>query len=203
MKVSGEGSEMAYYPPGQFLKEFARRTLANFKNVQCKKPLDWGDTALICFLLGVFVVPHERIEEEAFLEGVLSDYEVELKEVMTIIGHDKLADKGFIEPKAVSDLPELLRHSVSHFNIRLISKNEKDLTHLLVWNVNPRKKNLVTFVAEIDIEKLRHLAEHVLRRLSQREYAYKYDNYDPVKLFEEKKPAPKRKARAQNTSHSV
>ena len=51
---------MSYYPEHTFIREFARRTLANIECINSGHPIKWEDTVLICFLLAVFVVPQDR-----------------------------------------------------------------------------------------------------------------------------------------------
>lgn len=67
------------------------------------------------------------------------------------------------------------------------SENERSFTHLLVWNKDPGSKK-ITFVARVDIAKLRGLALHVLDQLSKRKVGDRYDGIDPIAKFDRDHP---------------
>jgi hypothetical protein len=88
----------------------------------------------------------------------------------------------------LEQLPGYLRHAVAHFNIRPESEDGQDLTHLLIWNTVPkRQKNggKIDFVARVNINELRCLANHVLKQLAQIEVADRYEGTDPITKFDE------------------
>jgi len=92
-------------------------------------------------------------------------------------------------PNSLEQLPSYLRHAVAHFNIRPESKDEENLTHLLVWNRLPKNRgadaNKVSFVARINVEKLRNLATHILGELSKSDVGDRYEATDPVAEFDQ------------------
>jgi hypothetical protein len=166
-------------PVGPLLQELAKRILANLDHIEKEAPT-WGgsdqdnppysDTQLLISLLGVLVFPHERTS--GALGELLKDYEG-LSDVVTIrYLRDALnpadiltvdGERERIDPTDVTDLPRLLRNSIAHFNVRPIN-NHGRFGGVRVWN---RNKGKITFVADLDFDKLRPMARHILVRLER------------------------------------
>ena len=111
---------MASYPQGRSIQEFARRTLANVRDVRYGRAIEWQDTALVSFLLAVFVLPHERIDEDEFMAKLLVDYPEDLGKVVEIVRKRKSTgnvrgDEAL--PTHLDQLPRYLRNAISHLNI--------------------------------------------------------------------------------------
>jgi HEPN pEK499 p136 len=160
---------VAFYPQGRFVQEFARRTRDNLRHVQEGWKIKWEDTALVSFLLAVFVLPHERVDEDKFMAKLLVDYPEDLGTVVEIVRRrESTGNVGDDQalPTQVDQLPRYLRNAISHFNIRPESADGQELTHLLVWNQVPNTGR-IDFVARVHIKRLRGLAVHVLDRLSK------------------------------------
>ena len=62
-----------------------------------------------------------------------------------------------IDPRSLKNLPRLLRNSIAHFNIRPIGVDGR-FGGIRIWNRNP--KGQITFVADLDFDAFRPLAEH-------------------------------------------
>lgn len=184
---------MSYYPNGHFVREFARRTRQNFEAIGAGEKLQWQDTALISFLLAVFVLPHERTDQDKYMVDLLKASPIPLENVVEILKRrpPRAADQAGDPPTDLDQLPTYLRHAVAHFNIRPLSEDEQNLTHLLVWNRIPNQKKYgnnagkISFVARVNIEGLRTLAIHVLEQLAQTEVADRYEGIDPITEFEQ------------------
>ena len=162
---------MSYYPEHTFIREFARRTLANIECINSGHPIKWEDTVLICFLLAVFVVPQDRRDPRAgdFMADLVSSSRDKFAEVFRVERSSKRDIDGAGLPNNIHELPRYLRNAVAHFNVKPISQDGHSLTHLLVWNCLPRSdsKNAgkLTFVARVDVQKLTDLAKHILEKL--------------------------------------
>jgi antitoxin (DNA-binding transcriptional repressor) of toxin-antitoxin stability system len=178
---------MASYPESKFIQEFAKRTSANLRAVRAGRPIEFDDTALIGFLLAVFVLPHERGGSGQFMSEILSEYgQVELKEVVTILRSKKATDSdesALALPESLADIPKFMRHAIAHLNIKPESEDGQDLTYLLVWN-RPRPDQPINFVARVHVRQLRTLALHILDRLATGESADKYEHIDPVAEYD-------------------
>jgi hypothetical protein len=185
---------MTSYPEGHFVQEFSRRTLDNIQAARYGRAIEWRDTALVSFLLAVFVLPHERIDEDKFMASLLEAYPHDLAEVVKIIRRREHKDDEGNEdllPRSIGELPRYLRHAISHFNIRPESADGQELTHLLVWNQVPDNKRRygnnagkIDFVARIHIKRLRKLAIYVLKRLSESKVGDRYEAIDPIVAFD-------------------
>jgi len=115
---------MAYYPNGRFVGEFARRTSENIEAIAAGERLQWEDTALISFLLAVFVLPHERSEAKSYMADIVAAYPQPLEKVVrTVRFRPGLTDHPLSD---LTELPRLLRHAVAHFNLRPVSKDMSD-----------------------------------------------------------------------------
>lgn len=184
---------MASYPQGRFVQEFAWRTLANVRDVRDRRAIEWHDTALVSFLFAVFVLPHERVDEDKFMAKLLDGYSEDLEKVVEIVRPRKSKREGRDDealPTHLVELPSYLRHAIAHFNIRPESADGQELTHLLVWN-RPPKSGKINFVARVHIKRLRRLAAHVLERLSQSGIGDRYEATDPIAEFDEQhEPTP-------------
>jgi hypothetical protein len=187
---------VASYPQGRFVQEFARRTLANVRDVRHHRVIEWQDTALVSFLLAVFVLPHERVDEDKFMAKLLADYPEDLGKVVEIVRKRKGGDEAL--PTHLDQLPRYLRNAISHFNIRPESADGQELTHLLVWNQVPNNTKSygddagkINFVARVHIKRLRRLAVYVLERLSQSGIGDRYEAIDPIAKFDQQhEPTP-------------
>jgi HEPN pEK499 p136 len=201
MQLTREAKNVASYPQGRFVQEFARRTLANLRDVRHERVIEWQDTALVSFLLAVFVLPHERVDEGKFMAKLLVDYPEGLGTVVEIKRMRK--SKGNVQddealPMHLDQLPRYLRNAISHFNIRPESEDGQELTHLLVWNQVPNDTKRygddagkINFVARVHIERLRLLADHVLERLSKSGIGDRYEAIDPIAKFDQQhEPTP-------------
>ena len=114
---------MVSYPADRFIQEFARRTSANLRDVKAGRSISSDDTALIGFLLAVFVLPHERGEPTQFMSEILRDYgEAELTKVVTILRPKEplpvLEECALVLPKSLVDIPKFMRHAIAHLNIK-------------------------------------------------------------------------------------
>ena len=179
---------MASYPDNRFIQEFARRTAKNLRDVKAGRPLSHNDTALIGFLLAVFVLPHERDGSGQFMAEILSDYgQSKLDRVVTILRPKKATPDGnhdeFGLPKSLADVPKFMRHAIAHLNIKPESADEQNLTHLLVWN-RPHPTAPINWVARVHVRRLRLLALHVLKRLAKGESTDKYEHIDPMAEYD-------------------
>jgi hypothetical protein len=65
---------MAAYPPNRFVQEFSKRTHQNLRDIKARRLVTYKDTALISSLLAVFILPHERADDEIFMTNLLSEY---------------------------------------------------------------------------------------------------------------------------------
>lgn len=179
---------MAYYPNGSFVREFARRTLANLQAIEADRPLEWNDSALVSFLLAVFVVPQERSEPDVFMATTLKGYSGNLDEIVEIVRDQKQHNCEPDFPKSLDGLPRYLRNAVAHFNVRPLSADEQTLTHLLVWNRIPNNRakdaGQINFVAKINIVKLRELAKHILEQMAQKGVADRFEAIDPIAEYD-------------------
>lgn len=178
---------MSYYPEnGKFLTEFARRTLQNLEAIQSGERVKWDDTALMSFLLAVFVVPQDRSGSD-FMAELLTSYPEDFLNVFEIIRMKKEENETGI-PHSLKLLPGYLRNAVAHFNVRPESVDGNSLTHLLVWNRIPEtaRKNAgkITFVARVDVAKLRGLAIHILRQMQDRHVSDRYEFIDPIRHYD-------------------
>jgi hypothetical protein len=178
---------MAAYPQGRFVQEFAGRTLSNIRDARHGRAVTFEDTALVAFLLAVFVLPHERVDEDKFMAKLLVDYPYDLRTVVEIVR--KRESKGNVGddealPTHVDQLPRYLRNAISHFNIRPESADGQELTHLLVWNQVPNTGS-INFVARVHIKRLRRLAVYVLDRLSEPGIGDRYEAIDPIAKFDQ------------------
>jgi hypothetical protein len=182
---------MSSFPPGQFVREFSRRTYKNLQDIMDRHPVSFEDTALIASLLAVFVLPHERADDPTFLAGLLEEYRQfpleKIVKVLRVVPQSKTPSGEESVPKSIGEIPKFLRHAVAHMNIKPESENGDSLTHLLVWNRHPHSKK-ITFVARVDIAKLHHLALHLLAQLSTRKVSDKYDGIDPIATFDRDHP---------------
>jgi hypothetical protein len=179
---------MPSYPDNRFIQEFARRTAQNLRDVNAGRPLQHNDTALIGFLLAVFVLPHERDGSGQFMAEILSAYgKSNLEKVVTILRPQEAALDGNLHesglPKSLADVPEFMRHGTAHLNIKPVSADRQNLTHLLVWN-HPHPTKPINWVARVHIRRLRSLALHMLKRLAKGESIDKYEHIDPVAEYE-------------------
>jgi HEPN pEK499 p136 len=192
---------VASYPQGRFVQEFARRTLANVCDVSHERVIKWQDTALVSFLLAVFVLPQERVDEDKFMAKLLVDYPEDLGKVVEIVRKRNSKDKERDDealPTHLDQLPRYLRNAISHFNIRPESADEQQLTHLLVWNQVPNDPKRygddagkINFVARVHIKRLRRLAVYVLDRLSKPGIGDRYEAIDPIAKFDQQhEPMP-------------
>lgn len=181
---------MAHYPDRHFIKEFAKRTLENFQAIKSGEKTKWDDTALISFLLAVFVVPHERADQDKYMAELLKAYPAPLKDVVEILRERPRTSTDSVGelPSSLDELPKYLRHAVAHFNIRPESKDEQNLSHLLIWNrlpvTNRKHAGQISFVARVNIDELRGLAAHILRQLSETNVPDRYEGADPIKEFD-------------------
>lgn len=181
---------MAFYPDGKFMTEFARRTLANLRALSASNDA-YQDTALLSSLLAVFVLPHERADPETpFMAELLSSYGgYALDEIVEVLRRKPArADTDLALPETLREVPRFLRNAVAHLNVKPESSDGVSLTHLLVWNTEPRHPHRTTFVARLDVVKLRSLAEHILERLSKGGTADRYNGIDPIKKFDDEHP---------------
>jgi len=118
----------------------------------------------------------------------LSDYgNIELKKVVEVLRPkfdetepDHLPNEL---PKSLAEVPTFMRHAVAHLNIKPESADGQNLTHLLVWN-RKNGRGPIIFVARIDVRELRTLALHVLKRLSEKQSADKYERTDPIMEYD-------------------
>lgn len=182
---------MAFYPDGKFMTEFARRTLANLNALSATNDA-YQDTALLSALLAVFVLPHERVDtDEPFMAELLSSYrEYPLDEIVQVLRREPArAGVDLKLPETLRDVPRFLRNAVAHLNVKPESSDGVLLTHLLVWNTQPNWPYRTTFVARLDIAKLRGLAEHILQHLSESGTADKYSGIDPIAKFDAESPS--------------
>jgi len=178
---------MTSYPADRFVQEFSRRTFQNLHDIKAERPVSSKDTALISSLLAVFVLPHERASDAAFMADLLSEYhQYPLQEIVKVLRivppKNASADEESV-PNTIGEIPKFLRHAVAHMNIRPQSADGESLTHLLVWNNHPGSKK-TTFVASVHVRRLRSLALHILDRLSTSELGDKYDGIDPIAKFD-------------------
>ena len=161
---------MAAYPPNHFVQEFSKRTHQNLRDIKAERQVSFADTALISSLLAVFVLPHERADDAKFMAELLSGYDQHplesIVKVLRIVPSKETSSDEEGVPKSIGEIPKFLRHAVAHMNIRPQSADGQSLTHLLVWNNDPRSKK-TTFVASVHVARLRSLALHVLDRLSK------------------------------------
>lgn len=177
---------MACYPENRFAQEFAKRTLKNLRDIKVKRPLEFQDTALLNAMLAVFVLPHERSDDQSFMSELLEGYDKrELDEIVTVLRQSPGKQEASELPETIGDLPRFLRNSVAHLNVKPESANGQSLTHILVWNNSRSGKT--TFVARLHIARLRSLAIHVLEQLSKWE-GDRYDGIDPIAKFDEDNP---------------
>jgi hypothetical protein len=186
---------MSAYEDGKFVYEFARRTHENLRDVRHGRVLKYNDTALLSFLLAVFVLPQERAEQDGFMVQILKDYDGDLNEVVTVLrrmtNSGKTYSDDLIPPDTIDQLPKYLRNAISHLNICPESANGNELTHLLVWNRLPNDAKMygsnagkISFVARVHMRRLRSLAMHVLERLSDRNVGDRYEGTDPIAEFD-------------------
>jgi hypothetical protein len=178
---------MAAYLQGRFVQEFSKRTGQNLHDIKGKRVITFDDTALISSLLAVFVLPHERADDQSYMAELLKCYSAHpLERIVTVLRampQSNLSPSEPDVPHCIGDIPRFLRHAVAHMNIRPESADEQFLTHLLVWNVNPRSKK-ITFVARVHLARLRSLALHVLEQLATSELGDRYEGIDPIAQFD-------------------
>jgi hypothetical protein len=178
---------MTSYPRDRFVQEFARRTHQNLRDIKAGRPIGFEDTALVSSLLAVFVLPHERADDAGFMEELLANYDQrsldDVVRVLRIESSTAAAPELEGVPRSIGDVPRFMRHAIAHMNIRPQSADGQSLTHLLVWNNNPRSKK-TTFVASVHVARLRSLALHILERLSASELGDRYDGIDPIAKFD-------------------
>lgn len=168
------------------MTEFARRTLANLRALPASKDA-YQDTALLSSLLAVFVLPHERAGRETpFMAELLSSYSgYPLDEIVHVVRRQPAkADTDLVLPETLREVPRFLRNAVAHLNVKPESSDGESLTHLLVWNTEPNRPYRTTFVARLDVVKLRSLAEHILEHLSKGGTADRYNGIDPIAKFD-------------------
>jgi HEPN pEK499 p136 len=182
---------MAYYPKGHFIREFARRTLENIEAMRAGEKIEWPDTSLVSFLLAVFVLPHERSDEDRYMAELLKSYPPHWEKVVEIVRHKKLpvsaSGQGDEPPSSLEELPRYLRNAVAHFNIRPESGDGQTLTHLLIWNklIQGPNRGKINFVARVNVAELSILANHVLKQLAITNVADRYEDTDPIKAYDE------------------
>jgi hypothetical protein len=164
------------YPIGPLLAVLADRILSNLEAIEKLAP-KWGspeqdrppfaDTQLLISLLGVLVFPHERAP--GALGNLLRGYKP-LDSVLTVRysrhGPKKIeitdpdGDAVIIDPTRLNKLPALLRNSIAHFNLLPIDIGGR-FAGVRIWNRD--NDGIITFVADIDFDHMRKLADHVLR----------------------------------------
>ncbi len=183
---------MSFYPDGHFIKEFAGRTVQNIEAMRLGKEIKWQDTALMSFLLGVFLLPHERAGEDKYMVELLKAYSKPIDSVVKTLRTLRGPASGEEDnpPSSMVELPRYLRHAIAHFNIRPESQDEQNITHLLIWNRLPKHRGenggKITFVARINIDELRCLANYVLKQLAGAgTMADRYEGTDPISEFDE------------------
>jgi hypothetical protein len=179
---------MAFYPEGKFVYTFAHRTLENLVSVRREEPLKFKDTALLSFLLAVFVLPDERLsgDDKGFMADLLKRYDDKepLSETVEILRQESKSPDAI--PTSLDKVPAFIRNSIAHLNIKPESQDGQQLTHLLVWNnISGDPKSRTTFVARINIEKLRVLAEYILEQLCSNNRSDKYNGIDPLRKFDD------------------
>lgn len=86
-----------------------------------------------------------------------------------------------IDAKSLKDMPRLLRNSIAHFDIRPINV-EGRFGGIRVWNRNKRKQ--ITFVADLNFDAFRPLAQHILQSLQGRKELDLADPPDPLHELE-------------------
>ena len=167
------------YPVGPILSVLAHRILDNLDFIEGAAP-KWGspnqneapyaDTQLLISLLGVLIFPHER--DTKTLGALLNNYG-RLGDVVTIVwpkdGHDKIELTGAegestsVNPKAIDQLPRLLRNGIAHFNVRPINADGR-FGGIRIWNRNT--DGLITFIGDVKFDDLRPFARFILERLA-------------------------------------
>ena len=193
------------YPTGPLLRVLAKRVLANLKFMDDRAP-KWDsperdrepftDTQLLISTLGFLVFPHERAPDA--LGQLLKEYgkNSKLSDVITvrypvgdaqpieIAGED--GSTFVVDPEKIEGLPRLLRNSIAHFNVRPISTDDGRFGGVRVWNRG--RSGDITFVADLDFDQLRKLAEFMLTSFSSETHDKKgfEDPEDPMKLLEKK-----------------
>ena len=125
------------------------------------------------------------------------DEEFKLSDVMTVRSPDSNAqpveianEDGLpvrIDPAEIEDLRRLLRNSIAHFNVRPIGTDDERFRGVRVWN-----KDLdgnITFVADLEFDQLRKLADFVLTSFSGGGNALKDldDPEDPLEVLKNNK----------------
>ena len=196
------------HPNGPLLRVLAERVRANLNYIDKAAP-KWDpqspdrdrepftDTQLLISTLGFLVFPHERTQ--GALGRLLKKYDEEFKlsDVMTVLYPDSNAQQveiasedGLpvrIDPAEIEDLPRLLRNSIAHFNVRPIGTDDGRFRGVRVWN-----KDLdgnITFVADLEFDQLRKLADFVLTSFSGGGNALKDldDPEDPLEVLKNNK----------------
>jgi hypothetical protein len=172
------------YPTGPLLATLAARILTNLNfieeearspNSATQNEAPYPDTQLLISLLGVLVFPHERNSEA--LGNLLRDYEalgrvvkvqypVHEGERVELTNAD--GEAVLIDPADLKRLPDLLRNCVAHFNMLPSADKQGRFCGIRVWNRTPKPDRLITFVADIDFDELRPLAQHVLTEMRKR-----------------------------------
>lgn len=190
-------------PDNPLLSALANRILKNLKFIEERAPAwnaacaasdepPYSDTQLLISLLGVLIFPQERTPQA--LGQLLEGYPGALEKNITI-RHPKSADgvvmiagpdgdDHAIDPKSMKELPRLLRNSIAHFNIRPIGSDDGRFTGVRIWNVNKRSE--ITFIADLDFDRFRPLAEHILQILINHEGLKIDDPTDPLQRLAEK-----------------
>jgi len=145
------------YPVGPLLRVLAQRILKNLELIDHHAPLQDGspfsDTQLMMSMLGILVFPNAEA-----LGELLGQYEGELDKVIRVKDHD-----GSHDLKSIKRLPRFLRNSIAHYNVRPINTGGR-FSGLTIWNVYEGKIN---FVADLDFDAFRPLAEHILKSLEK------------------------------------
>lgn len=184
------------YPIGSLLSVLAGRVLQNLRFVHDHAPVwdphsetsddpPFSNTQLVISLLGVLIFPHERAPDALgdLLEGyrgpleqiVSIRYSADASGLVSLPVAEGVAEA--IDPKSLKNLPRLLRNSIAHFNIRPIDVNGR-FGGIRIWNRNRRQE--IDFVADLDFDAFRPLAEHILSSLHDREGLQLVDPPDPL-----------------------
>lgn len=183
------------YPVGPLLQELARRIRCNLDFID-KQASQWGspqqdeppyaDTQLLISLLGVLVFPAER--NSAALGKLLASYGA-LGDVVEVVWKrdegstlmlEGANESVTLDPANISDLPQLLRNSIAHFNLRPINVDGR-FGGVRVWNRD--LSGQLTFIADIRFDELRRMARGILDQLADGATAVELD--DPPDPLEE------------------
>jgi hypothetical protein len=139
----------------RLVEDFADRTRTNLhalRELQEEHPnvAVYEVTQFINSLLGLLILPQQRYFN-SIPETPLGELEAQGWPMPKMVG-------DFNQAKDLRQLFRYLRNAVAHFNIEFIDDGQGHLTGLVVWNIDPRSRQ-ITWKARLTLQQIEDLVD--------------------------------------------